>query len=88
MIFLIYIEKDSKKISLIGKERTLTFDLLLGYICPICNRVILAYWLDEGEQYNLLDYTEDYDDKEDGKEHYISFYIDRARGIELRNHKC
>jgi hypothetical protein len=85
---MIHIDKDQKTVSLVEtQDNTLTFPLLTAFVCPICSKIILAYWQDDNSVYSPLDYLPD---PEQGhfEEHYITFRVPFAKGIEIQNHKC
>jgi hypothetical protein len=85
---MIHIDQDQKRIVLSeAAKEPLSFSLLMGYICPICKKIILAYWQDNNSPYNPLDFVGE-QSINPYTEYYTAFRVPFARGIELRNHKC
>ena len=85
---MIHLAQDQKQIILSeAAKEPLSFPLLMGYICPNCRKILLAYWQDNNSPYNPLDFVGE-QSINPYTEYYIAFRVPFARGLELRNHKC
>lgn len=84
---MITVDKKNRTVSLIQGSEVLTFDLLVCYICPTCEEILLAYWRDDDRSYNPLQYLPGKLAKVSKWDpYYISFSVPGAKGIEARNH--
>lgn len=82
---MLSIDKENRKIILQNETVTLVFDLIIGYICPKCSKILRAYWVDDYEEYDPLDFIEP---QKDYGERFIFFSGLGGSGFELREHGC
>ena len=76
---MIRINSKNKTITFEDSENSMTFNLLIAFICPKCKNILLAYWQDDNSNYNPEFYNS-------SEYKYISIpSAFSAKGIELNN---
>ena len=76
---MIKINSENKTITFEDPESSMSFDLLIAFVCPKCENVLLAYWQDDNSNYNPVFYNS-------SNYKYISIPSNySAKGIQLKD---